>query len=399
MNPSASGWIDKLNKLVFKHPDFVEMQEGLFYENLRASGFIYGSNVKTAFPIPTDLTLSEDEITKVNLFLGLVYYYRQSYKTHGAEEAIKEILSFYKEIKVKKLSFLDKILIGSECSAQLEKVLDSRIRLKSNMLTQNFSSIITNALLFSDVLAFINFLQKKKDPEAYAIQLENRISTVVYNALNSKAQKTEYDELLIKLVASSMRYHQNEEVILLEEKDAHKKQLWSAMADQYVLDLACMAVWDDAEIDSSETHFLWSLGNDLNIARIKVENSLTFIQEFIGLYRDQMSFFNTANPVKTFYEQSSKTVSKLILRNKNRLTKELTESGELMVLLTRSTVKDLTDAEKQKVKEQLLDICKSIPSLAIFALPGGGLLLPLLVKFIPKLLPSAFNENKIVDEE
>jgi hypothetical protein len=56
-------------------------------------------------------------------------------------------------------------------------------------------------------------------------------------------------------------------------------------------------------------------------------------------------------------------------------------------------VRDLNDVEKQKVKEQLLDICKSIPSLAIFLVPGGSILLPILIKFIPKLLPSAFNEN------
>jgi hypothetical protein len=28
-------------------------------------------------------------------------------------------------------------------------------------------------------------------------------------------------------------------------------------------------------------------------------------------------------------------------------------------------------------------------------LPGGALLLPLVVKFIPKLLPSAFDDNRI----
>ena len=39
------------------------------------------------------------------------------------------------------------------------------------------------------------------------------------------------------------------------------------------------------------------------------------------------------------------------------------------------------------------------PSLAIFILPGGALLLPLVVKFIPKLLPSAFDDNRIEDEE
>jgi hypothetical protein len=32
-------------------------------------------------------------------------------------------------------------------------------------------------------------------------------------------------------------------------------------------------------------------------------------------------------------------------------------------------------------------------SVVIIFTPGGSLLLPILIKFIPKLLPSAFNEN------
>ena len=77
------------------------------------------------------------------------------------------------------------------------------------------------------------------------------------------------------------------------------------------------------------------------------------------------------------------------------MARELEESGELMVLLGQSTVRDLSAEEKAKVREQLLDICKSIPSLTIFLLPGGSVLLPLLVKFIPKLLPSSFQDNRI----
>jgi hypothetical protein len=73
----------------------------------------------------------------------------------------------------------------------------------------------------------------------------------------------------------------------------------------------------------------------------------------------------------------------------------LVDSKELMVLLTHSTVRELTPEESKKVQEQLLDIFKSIPSLAIFMLPGGALLLPLVIKFIPKLLPSAFDDNRV----
>jgi len=85
-------------------------------------------------------------------------------------------------------------------------------------------------------------------------------------------------------------------------------------------------------------------------------------------------------------------VTDLLQKNKNSLVQELHESKELVVLLTISTTRKLNNEEKGKVKEQLLDICKSIPAFTVFMLPGGALLLPLLIKAIPNLLPSAFRE-------
>ena len=82
-----------------------------------------------------------------------------------------------------------------------------------------------------------------------------------------------------------------------------------------------------------------------------------------------------------------------IQKNKKRLAKELQESKELVVLLKKSTYNKLSVEEKSKVKEQLLDICKGIPAFAVFMLPGGALLLPLLIKLIPDILPSSFRED------
>ena len=73
----------------------------------------------------------------------------------------------------------------------------------------------------------------------------------------------------------------------------------------------------------------------------------------------------------------------------------MSESKELLILLTKSTTKELSLEEKKKIKDQLLDIFKAIPSLAIFALPGGAILLPLFIKLIPKLLPSSFDDNRV----
>ena len=87
----------------------------------------------------------------------------------------------------------------------------------------------------------------------------------------------------------------------------------------------------------------------------------------------------------------------LLQRNKKRLNKELQQSKEAMSLIRKSTHTSLTDEEKDKIKEQLLDIFKAIPAFAIFMLPGGALLLPLVFKLIPDILPSAFRED--IDEE
>ena len=87
-------------------------------------------------------------------------------------------------------------------------------------------------------------------------------------------------------------------------------------------------------------------------------------------------------------------IRELVRKNRKRLYQELKESKELMLLLTKSTHTKLTEEEKEKIKEQLLDILKGIPAFAIFMLPGGVLLLPLLIKLIPGIMPSSFRNDE-----
>jgi hypothetical protein len=85
----------------------------------------------------------------------------------------------------------------------------------------------------------------------------------------------------------------------------------------------------------------------------------------------------------------------LLHKNKLRLYQELSQSKEAMSLIKKSTQTKLSEEEKEKIKLQLIDIFKSIPALAVFLLPGGALLLPLLIKLIPDILPSAFKEDPL----
>ncbi len=89
-------------------------------------------------------------------------------------------------------------------------------------------------------------------------------------------------------------------------------------------------------------------------------------------------------------------IGEAVTTSLDALTTELRETGELGQLLARAAGgATLTADEKRKVKEQLVDLAKAVPALAIFAAPGGMLLLPLLAKLLPfSLLPGAWEKAR-----
>lgn len=86
-------------------------------------------------------------------------------------------------------------------------------------------------------------------------------------------------------------------------------------------------------------------------------------------------------------------VSTVVTENVGSLVTEIRETGELGQLLARAAAGGTLSAEeKRRVRAQLIDLAKAVPALAIFAAPGGMLLLPLLAKLLPfNLLPSAWD--------
>jgi LETM1-like, RBD len=391
MNPSATGWIKKLQQVISKENSFLNFSKEEFYVALRNSGFIYGHNIKSISNSIKKTDLSDEEICKINLFLALKYIHDN---THSNRDLIESIIDFYTEIDAHKTSIFQGLLGGKKSRSQLEKIIHKRIQINDNIITKNFNYFVINALLFMDVLAYNQYLKTQHISSNYIKKLEAAIETISLDVLQSKIIKTEYDESLIKLFISSRRYQNNAQINYTQAI----LYLNVYFEKQYILDIACMATWGDKIIDNDEQQFLYQLGKDLELEHALVTQSIEAVNSFYTTNKDNIALLSSKNIIKTFYNNSSKLVSKLINRNGKRLKKELIQSKDLMILLSQSTVRDLNNDEQKKVQEQLFDIFKSIPSLAIFILPGGALLLPLFVKFIPKLLPSAFDDNRIEDD-
>ncbi|MCA9542740.1 MAG: DUF533 domain-containing protein [Myxococcales bacterium] len=82
----------------------------------------------------------------------------------------------------------------------------------------------------------------------------------------------------------------------------------------------------------------------------------------------------------------------LLQSNAVRIWDEVKETGELAQLLLREAAGEPGSPEqRERAMAQLKDLARVVPALAIFAAPGGSILLPLLAKHLPiDLRPSSF---------
>ncbi len=393
MNPSATGWIDKFFHRFSKKQlvaPFATHDD--FYHALRVSGFVYGQATTGLIQAQlSELKLSKNEFSKVNLLHSLYFIYAKSNpEQSNVVKFLEHALAFYSDIERGKITMFQRLSLGKSASKNLEKTITSRIQQSDSTLKTEGDLEFSNVLLATDVLTYMVYIETPSKAKDFSESLEEAIIKYCYSALQTKKHKDKYDTVLLDLFESSGIVKRatvplGEFLITREDKVIQK----------YLLDLCCIAVKDDFGVEPNELHFINSLVKQLQLAENDGDKALKLLDTFVADNKNQVNLFNQAHPVHHFYKQTSSNVERLIMRNKKRLIKEITQSGELLKLLGQSTLRDLDNEEKEQVKDQLLDIFKSIPSLTIFLLPGGALLLPLFIKFIPKLLPSAFNENEI----
>ncbi|MGI9550878.1 MAG: LETM1-related biofilm-associated protein, partial [Aurantibacter sp.] len=204
MNPSASGWIEKFGFLIQDNLETFSNFRDL-YGALKKTGFVYGINVKVPRFITPEHKLSEDENAKINLLTSLYFTFKLEKDEADFNAFLKSIFEFYQDLEVGGLSFLSKIFAGNKTSAKLERLLDSRVYLEDNVLSKTFNSIITNSLLFVDVLTYKYYLVNKEGARQQAQLLEYLTINTTYHALNSK-ETNKNDERLAQLFEASLTF-------------------------------------------------------------------------------------------------------------------------------------------------------------------------------------------------
>ncbi len=164
---------------------------------------------------------------------------------------------------------------------------------------------------------------------------------------------------------------------------------------RFLLEQSVLAARVDGRVGPEERAFLSSLAEDLGfdgdeLRRVEVE-----VAEFYARNRSLVDVFTVSAAAGVMGEELVDSMQNTLEKNFQRLMTEIRETGELSVLLSRAARgHSLSAAERRAMRAQLVDVAKAIPALAIFAAPGGVLLLVALAKVLPfSLLPSAFQDD------
>jgi hypothetical protein len=148
----------------------------------------------------------------------------------------------------------------------------------------------------------------------------------------------------------------------------------------------------DQVMSTREEELLTQASDRLELWPEELPQTRAAFQTFLLHHNREFAHEYSAKLV-TIADHLREQASLAIRHNLERIVKEIKETQELYALLMKSTRGALTPEEKRRVRSQLVDILKTIPALAIFALPGGGIILPVLIRLLPfNLLPSSFED-------
>lgn len=162
---------------------------------------------------------------------------------------------------------------------------------------------------------------------------------------------------------------------------------------RFFLELILMIFLADRSVSNEEREFLMQMVGRLDLWSEELSQSQSAMELFLLSHEDKLPYFNVRSSIGSLRSRLQEKATLAVRKNLDRIVIEIKETGELYSLLIKATKSKLSPEEKRKVQAQLMDILKTIPALAIFALPGGGIILPVLIKLLPfNLLPSAFED-------
>jgi tellurite resistance protein len=416
MRPNDKGWFKdylelRKNALMeLSNPEIRKTAhpEYTLYRVIQPTGLMYGQSVASMGISDID-HWEEKEKLKILLTESLIssslLFYDNPLKTeedlsNAIQKTIENIGNFYNNI-FPELATSTKTIFGRKKSPVelAETVLNKRIEHASNFEGNFWIYFFHNSLLFLDVFIFGQWIHTNADrivADFFRYERDElRFSVVKVMAAASHANKEVAQEerrLYEYFVESTdLSVHRRKEALKIFEEgfaieDINLPSENSWILKRFFLEVAILTIWADKKVEQVELDFLKQFCHYLGFSDDDLENSMISIEGFMLEHWGELEYVQDKQDYQQVSEQFIKRVARLAEKNKTRLVKKIQENEEAAQLMKKASSNELTLEEKEKVRLQLLQVLKSIPTFGILALPHQFLTLPILLKILPKNL-------------
>ncbi len=413
LSPNSTGWISKYFDLIDKGElwihirkfDEINDRKHIHLKCMR-SGIVFGLPTRAIFGhrLNTKNWTTEEKL-KVLLMEALLFVHLKTGGKVDKHEFLARLIQFYGDHNAKSLS-QTLLFFKKEDSVEekIEKILAKRVDIKFNLLDNKWwVNSLNNTFVYLDVILFYDhcmniaenplheyseFAQEALTAITLATYADGEISGVERDLFNVFLASANLSDELRELAKDRF-----ERGATLNDFSDKIKDRW--LVKRFLTDISLLTMFSNYEIGLEEMEYAEELREFMDIPKDEMDETVMFIESFIIANREKSKVLDDSASLEKVYGSFTNRWKKILGRNKEKLATELSESKELVQLMKKSMSEDLSPEEKEKVKEQLKDILKSMPAFAVFMIPGGAFLMPMMMKIIPDLLPSAFKDNEI----
>jgi len=412
LSPGSKGWISKYFDLVEKGELWVSIRNyhGLsdikhLHLTFSRSGIIFGLPTRAIFGHRIDTSnWTNTERLKVLLFESLLFVHLKHGGKLDKDDFVESLIGFYGNHNSRSIMNVFTFFLKESNEEKLEKIFTKRLDIKLKLLENSWwVNSLNNAFVYLDVILFNDYCTNEEHlcPVKYSEFATNALTAITMTTYaDGVVDKREKDLFNVFLASANLSEEDRNTAVNqfnsgagIEDFDDFVKE--HELFKRFLLDVALLTVFSDSKADDSELIFMDEFRLFLGIHEDELEETYMFVEDFIIENRHQSEFLNDAPSYEKVYSRFSGRWGKILSRNKDKLSTELAESKELVALIRKSVNDELTAEEKEKVKEQSKDLLKTLPAIAVFMIPGGTILLPMMLKLLPEMLPSAFRNNEI----
>ncbi len=414
MRPDEKGWLQEyldFKKDVLK--DLSQKKRGShpehsLYRIIQPTGLMYGQNVGH-LEYPNAENWSEKDKMKILLAESLIssslLFYDKPVKTPEElsqvfQKTIENIGNFYNNI-FPELAIPSKSLFGKKRSPLelAEKILDKRVERTVDFQGNFWTYFFHNSLLFLDVFIFGQWIHTNADKivaDFFRYERDElRFSIVKVIAAAAHSDNTvDFEErkmLEFFIQSSDLSTDRRKEAMTVFDKGIEVEAINlpsenSWILKKFFLEIAILTTWADKKVEQAEHNFMKRFCSYLGLSEDDLDNSLIAIEGFVLEHWEQLDYLQDKQDYNQVSEDFISRISKIAEKNKTRLIKEIHDRETASSLLRKARTEELTPEENDRIRHELIDILKTIPTFGIISLPQRFLTLPVLMKILPKNL-------------